>query len=384
MKKKLLILIIISSLLLTGCWNIREVSDLGVAVALGIDLLEDDTLEVTAQVLVPRMLNSTGTQENSVITFSGTGKTIFEILRKLTNISSRKIYLAHVQLIVIGEGLAKSGIFQTIDFLERDHEFRRQALVVLSKDITAKEILDIESRFESLPAMNIVGVIENNIHVGTSRKVNLLNLFNEINSQGRNLVLPVISTRSGESPKLIKDLEAEGAGVLRENKLEGFLNSIENRGFLWVINELEGGILVVPSLEDHEKLIAMEILSARSEMDVLIKNSQLTLSVTVKHAGSIGEQQVSTDLTTKEMVDYLEKRQEEVIKREIQMAFSKAQDEFKSDIFGFGEIVRKNYPDIWKDAADHWDDIFSDLPVEINVTSKLEGSGQILKPSKNE
>ncbi len=384
MKKKLLILLIISSLLLTGCWNIREVSDLGVAVALGIDLLEDDTLEVTAQVLVPRMLNSSGTQENSVITFSGTGKTIFEILRKLTNISSRKIYLAHVQLIVIGEGLAKSGIFQTIDFLERDHEFRRQALVVLSKGITAKEILDIESRFESLPAMNIVGVIENNIHVGTSRKVNLLNLFNEINSPGRNLVLPVISTRSGETPKLIKDLEAEGAGVFRENKLKGFLNSNETRGFLWVINELEGGILVIPSLEDHEKLIAIEILKAYSKMDVQVKNSQLTLSVTVKQSGRIGEQQVSTDLTTKEMVNYLEKMQEEVIKREVLLAFSKAQNEFKSDIFGFGEIVKKNYPEIWKDISNHWDDHFSDLPVEIHVTSKIEGSGQLQKPSKNE
>lgn len=382
--EKRLILIIILCLFLTGCWNSREASDLGVAIAMGIDLIEDDLLEVTVQVLVPRMLESESLEENAVITFNATGSTIFEILRKLTNISSRKIYIGHIQIIVIGETLAKSGIDQMADFFARDHEFRRQALVVLSKDVSAKTVLETRSIFEAIPAMNLVGVIENNVHVGTSRKMNLLQFFAEINSKGHNLVLPSISPRFNETPKIVRDLEAEGLGVFKDGMLVGFLNGQENRGYLWVIGELSGGILVIPAPDDQNKLIAMEILRMNSHMDVKIKNNQLTLIVTVEEYSNIGEQQTNTDLTTEEMIKYLQDKKSELIKNEIQLAFSKAQVEYQSDIFGFGELVRKNHPQIWKEVEDRWDEVFATLPVEINVSTKVERSGQLLKPSKNQ
>lgn len=109
----------------------REVNDLGVTVAIGLDLIEDELLELTVQVVIPRRLAQEGYEKNAVVTYSTTGRTVFEAFRKMTAISSRKLYIGHIQLIVLGESLAKGGIFETIDFFERDHEFRRQAQILV-------------------------------------------------------------------------------------------------------------------------------------------------------------------------------------------------------------------------------------------------------------
>lgn len=52
MKKMVLLSLFILSLLLTGCWNARELNELGLTLVVGLDLVDDKVL-ITAEVVNP-------------------------------------------------------------------------------------------------------------------------------------------------------------------------------------------------------------------------------------------------------------------------------------------------------------------------------------------
>lgn len=385
MKKAILLLMVIVQVItFTGCWNRREVNDLVVALALGIDLTEDEELQVTVQAVVPRKLGLEGTEGNATVTYTEVGPTFFEALRKLSTATSQKVYIGHIQLIVFSESVAEHGIQKLIDFMERDHEFRRQANIVVTKDMSAKELLEIESIYETLPAVHIVNTLENNDAVGFSRDMVLLDLLEEYNTPGKHLVVGIITKRGPEDPKYVKELRTQGTAVFSGEHLVGFLTPYQTRGYLWVIGGLQSLILVVPHYEDPQNLVSLETIRTQSKMDVEVRNGQIILKVSIKEEGNIGGQQGIFDKTEAMDIKFLEQEKERLITKEVTEIFQIAQDQFGVDFFGFGQLVYKKYPKLWEEIKEDWDDIFANSPFEIEVEAKIRGTGQILAPSSPE
>ena len=136
--KKCMFVLLILSVLLTGCWDRRELNELGITLALGIDKVEDE-YQVTAQVVVPSEISTKSSTGRSPVTlFHANGETVYEALRKLTKNSPRKIYPGHLRMLVIGEDLAEEGIGESLEFLSRDWELRSDFYVVIAKDLTAE------------------------------------------------------------------------------------------------------------------------------------------------------------------------------------------------------------------------------------------------------
>ncbi|SET23688.1 spore germination protein KC [Natronincola peptidivorans] len=380
----LLVLVLLQIITLSGCWNNREINDMVIALAFGIDMTEEKEIQLTVQTVIPRKLGQDGAEGNATVTYTEVGSTFFEAIRKLTTVSSHKIYIGHIQLIVFGESVAKDGIQKIIDFLERDHEFRRQAVPVVTKDMSAKELLEIGSIYEALPAVHIVNMIRNNDAVGFSRNMILLDLFEEYNSLGNHLVMGLIAKRGVDVPQHVKGLRVQGAAVFSGERLVGFLNSYETRGYLWVVDELDSLILVVPHKEDPEKLVSLETIRTQSKMDVAIIDNEILLKVVIKEEGNIGGKQGPYDQTDVAGIRYLEKEKEKLITHEVTDVFDIAQNQFKVDFFGFGTLIHKKYPQLWKEIEEDWDEIFTKCPVEIKVETKIRGTGQIFAPSSSE
>lgn len=147
-------ILIILNFILTGCWDKRELNELAITLALGIDKVEgEDEYEVTAQVVVPSAVSmKDGTGGTAVTLFTENGETVYEALRRMTKVSPRKIYPGHLQMLIIGEELAKEGIGESLDLLARDWELRPDFYVVVAKDVTAREILNVTTDLESIPA----------------------------------------------------------------------------------------------------------------------------------------------------------------------------------------------------------------------------------------
>jgi spore germination protein KC len=138
--KAFLMLLCICLLLLSGCWSSRELNELAITVAVGIDKAEDGII-VTVQLINSGDIQAkTPTNGPSVTTFSIKASSVMEGLRKITTKSPRKIYLSHLRMLVISESMAEDGIAEVLDFFARDHEVRTDYFVVVAKNTKASNV----------------------------------------------------------------------------------------------------------------------------------------------------------------------------------------------------------------------------------------------------
>ena len=61
-----------------------------------------------------------------------------------------------------------------------------------------------------------------------------------------------------------------------------------------------------------------------------------------------------------------------------------AQEEFGSDIFGFGNVIHRKNPSYWKTVEKEWDEEFKELNVEIQVKSEIRRKGNSTQPITKE
>lgn len=383
--KKVIILFLLCLVLTnsTGCWDNRDITDVSIISAVGIDRTSDNKIEYTVQIVKPDTISAQaqGSSDDATWTFSSTGETVLEAVRNTLSTVNLKVLNSFSDLIVIGEDIAKEGIVDVLDFFKRDHETNRKGYVLIAKGITAKEVINAKSELESIPAYHIASSIENTKALPILKEIIVIDLLIEMGSPGINPVIGVIQAIDGKKGEMkVKDLKVEGGAVFKKDKLVGWLNPIETRGYLFVVDEFKNGIINIPNPQDTSKRVSIEIKKAKSEIDVQLDGGQPVLLIDLKIESNIGEQQGSGDLTTDDMVKEIEKEIVNSIEAEIRNTVQLAQREFKSDIFGFGTVMHRKYLDFWNTVKDNWDSEFAKASVEIKVEATVRQSGLIKEP----
>ncbi|HWI50394.1 MAG TPA: Ger(x)C family spore germination protein, partial [Rummeliibacillus sp.] len=188
--KKCMFVLLILSLFLTGCWDRRELNELGITMAIGIDKVEDE-YQITTQVVVPSEISmKTSTGRSPVTLFQAKGKTVYEALRKISKISPRKIYAGHLRMLVLGEDLAEEGIAKSLDLLSRNWELRSDFFVVIAKDMTAGEVLNVTTPIENIPANKMFSTLKMSEDTWAATQGFILDdLITNLTSDGKEAVL---------------------------------------------------------------------------------------------------------------------------------------------------------------------------------------------------
>lgn len=145
--------ILLGAALLGGCWNRRELDTLAIVAGLGLDRdVETGKIQLTAQIIKPGEVKTVkvggaggggggGGKASAVWVIKSTGDTVFDAVRNMVTQSSRKLYFAHNQIIVIGKKTAEQGVWPLLDFFVRDHEIR-WTIWVLVADGKASDVLE--------------------------------------------------------------------------------------------------------------------------------------------------------------------------------------------------------------------------------------------------
>lgn len=388
-KKLLAIFIILQIIFLTGCWSSRELNSLAIAVCIGIDKVESG-YSLSVQVINPKTIASQKpTSETPVIIYSETGNDIFEMLRKLTTQCPRKIYASHLRMVIFGEEVAKEGVQDFIDFLARDHEFRTDFYFVVAKGTTANKILSTLTQLESIPAMDIyesLKVSEKNW--APTKAIRIIELVNSILADGKNPVLSGIeftegaansnSTDALKQSNSIKKLTYTSLGAFKKDKLVGWLNENESKAYNYILGNIKS-TAGYANYGDKVK-ITFEVITAKSKMKASLINGKPAIDVEIELKQNVGAVEGEFDVSKEENKTILNKLSEKKVKLICEKVVNKAQNEYKTDIFGFGEVIRRKYPKLWKKIKADWDNEFAKLPVNITVKAETKQLGQITKP----
>lgn len=383
-------LVLCSLLLLAGCWNRVEIEERAVVAALGVDkAAEEGKVEVTAQIIKPgEIATARGGGSRSgeaVAVYTDTGRDLFDALRNLARQVGRKLFLTEMAVVVIGEDMAREGIGSVIDFIRRDPEPHKRAWLLVSRG-RAREVLETKVPTEKVWGFGLNKMIKAARVHGKAPKVDVLDFEKAVKSKTTCPVATGIKI-AGEERKPVKEAVAPGkkpvlagTAVFRGYRLTGWLDQIETRGMLWVKGEVQSGIIVVPSPKDGDKPIALEIIWAGSEIEPVISDGRVTVTVKVKEESNIGE--VSPDrvvISKPGVIETIEAGQRAAIEREVLAAVAKAQ-ELNADVFGFGEAVHRKYPREWQQLEKMWDELFPVLDVRVEVDAKIRRTGMITDP----
>lgn len=379
-KRKLLALLLLLfsvALFTTGCWNRKELDKLGIVSAIGIDKGEDGKVKLSVQIIKPESLKKGGgggEKEKPVIILSSTGDTVFDAIRNFVAKSGRKLFHPHNSVIVLGEKMAREGVLPVIDWFNRDHEMRPLAWVMVTKG-EASDIILAKSELENIPGQQIDMMLQDYGAVSKAVPVHLLEFYDKLTSESGHPVLGRIQVK--EEIDKTSAFEFKGAGVFRKDKLIGWLDPLETRGYLWIWDKVKSGIITVPCPENENKLVSLEIIKAGSKIKPEFKEGKVSCRIEVKVQSNLGESMCNENLAKPETIAILEEEQRKAVEQEIKTLVKQAQEEFKVDILGLGAVTMRKYPGEWKELKDRWEEEFPQVEVEVEVSSKINLIGMV-------
>lgn len=385
---KLILILLLILCLCTSCWNRRELNDLSIAMALGIDKAKEDHYQISIQVVLPEEAKEPS-YYTPVKIYSEKAKSLFEAFRRMTTEVPRKVYLPHFRIMVIGEDLAKEGITDILDMLIRDHEFRSDFYIIVSKDgYTAKDILEVMTPFEKIPSQEMFSILETSETAwAPTVGVKLDDLINNLKAEGKEAVLTGVTIEGkGDTKSKSKDnveklkpngvIKMSDIAVFKGDKLVGWLNEKESKGYNYLSNNVVSTVGAV-NCPDADGTFIVEIKKADTKIKSKIKDSKPEINISASISANIGEARCNLDLENEKTVQKLQSSLEKQVKDVLSSSVKAAQEDMESDIFGFGENIHKSHPKEWEKLKDNWENEFKDLTVTYDVKANIKLTGTI-------
>ncbi|MFF5400392.1 Ger(x)C family spore germination protein [Peribacillus butanolivorans] len=386
------IMLIVFLLFTTGCWNRRELNELAITLAIGLDSTKDGQYLVTAQVVNPGELatgkGGGGSGGSPTIIYQAKGETVFEAIRKMTKESPRKIYPSHLRALVIGESLAKKGIGKPLDLLSRDWELRSDFYIVVAKGMRAAEILKVPTSLEKISANQIFEALKvSDAAWAATSFVQLDDLIADIVSEGKQPVLTGIQAdiKGDEETSLSKQnvemidpparLKLQELAVFNDDKLVGWLNEKQSGTYNVITNKEKSTVVNITCPKGG--IAVYEVKSSNTEMKGKIKNGKPEIDLNIRVEGNLGEVECPIDLTKTKTIEKLEEIFEKESKKLFINSIKQVQENDKVDIFGFGEAIHRADPEAWKKLKKDWDKSFEHVPVNIKVQGKIRNVGTV-------
>lgn len=379
--KKILLLCLLC-FIVTGCSNYRELNELGITSAIGIEKKEDK-FNLTIQVLDTNQSGDSKDNTPKFVIYNTEGNTIQEALRNIVNESSKRLYINHMQILLIDEKLANNGIEDVIDFFLRDPESRKQFLVLISKN-DIKEVLSTETLLEQINGKSIKERTKTNLkYLGSVSAITCGEMIADYINPNKEIVLPSIElieyeskeeeSSSGEEKTDIvpkKRLFLSNNAVFKGSKLITYLDSTDSIYY----NLIEGNINdTIITDEKDGKYTSIEIIDTK--VDTKVKENNIDIKI--KLNGSINDINYNVDLTKNSTIKEIEETFKNKLNSEIKDSISNIIDKYDSDIYGFKELIYKYDTKYFNDTNIELNKLNIKINTELTILYKGNGVDNI-------
>ncbi len=370
----LLISIIILLVFLSACWDYREIDDVSLVQVTSLDWEEENKEYILCIQSIEVKGIGQGVELNPKI-IEARGKTIVDAVRNLISVTAKAPYWGHVTMMIIGQDIANKGLEGLLDWIARNPEFQLTLHIFLSTEKTAKEILTRGNQIKMVEMIEY-RTIKDFRYVSKIPNITANKVINEVQSKELHTVIPTIKIVeiNGES-----FTEIAGSAYFKKGKLAGLLSPVDTMKFLFVTDQIGGGVLTIPTGETN-KYVTLDIFrsSTKTKIDFPEDDTQITLNI--KSIVNISEIDGIKDYTNKEGRKALKEMADSYLEKEIKNFIEEVQKDPGIDIFDFGNKIKKTHPRVWKKIDEDWDQIFKEVKVVVNSDIKIKGSQHITTP----
>lgn len=388
----------------TGCYDAKGIEELAYVVAIGLDISENDELELTFQFASPGLKGSSkgesaGASSQSKETTNTTVKcsSINSGISLINNHISKKANLSHCQVILISEKLAYNGISKYLDTFLDNIELRSNCNMIITKCRAKDYIANVNPALESLTARYYESSLKASNYTSYIVYVTLSEFYSRMKdtySQAYALlgdITPSSTNNSsvkinanyiaGENPIEDTDLiDNLGIAVFHGDKFVGELTGLDTICHSIVNNDLKECRLSIPSPFKSGNYLDLLLTSEKSpKISVSLINSSPLINVEtslVAYGLSLDE---NTSYSSEEALSLIQKYAEKYISNQISTYLYKTAKEYNSDICGFGKYVVTNYATLneWYDS--NWLEKYKNSFFNVNVNVIVKSGNTFTK-----
>jgi len=372
----MIFIIIFSCFLLSGCWNYREIDDLGIVAGVAIDEGFEKKYKFTIEVVYV-----SGGIESKVSSrvVSIEGNSVFEASRNAIAVTGKRLYWSHSKVLVVSKKIAEKGITKIVDWFIRDAETRSDAFILISNGETAHEIFDGVPMTEEIVSFELEETLLNNSHLSKAPKIKIWQFANCLAGEGISPKAPAIQIEK-VMDKIIPIIT--GTAIFKGDKLVGFIDGEETKYFLFIVDEVKGGVLTYEESEKREDgIIALEIFDNKTRIKPVVSGNDVEIDIKLKTVAAINEiSLIDVNFVNREEWRKLEAKIGKMLENNIKETIEKMQQQYSSDIFGFGKKVYEDNQKVWNSIGDRWDEVFQNLKVNIKADVSIKNSAVLSEP----
>jgi spore germination protein KC len=314
----------------------------------------------------------------------GKGETLQKAMLDTADYAQQSISWKHVVAVVLTSKMAEHGISGILDHLCRFRELHLNSYLLITKD-NLEDLLGSMPKIESgLPspiiALSLISQQNTHSKVVTIKDYVLAYLTKEVEP-----VVPLISIFNIKEKQQEKEIEYDykGLGAFKEDKLVGWLDENETRGLNFIYGIKNKGDLVLTGPEKSpDAEISVHDLIIESKITPTLQRGKPSISIKMQAEYDIGES-TSPIILNIEEVPKISMQVKAYIKAETESIIKKVQKELKADIFGFGRKIYQKYPKYWLQNKDHWDDLFINMDIKVEVKANLRDTDELSNSLKS-
>ena len=341
MKKLIIFLIILSTLMMTGCWDMIEIEDRIYPYTIGVDLNhnmdKEGKYEFTISYPNIAAIGKNATSDDPIFIIDDTANSIFELLHKLTTRLQRPIYLKLLNVVMVSEEVAKDSksMREIVDSLNRDFIISKNVQMLLVKD-SAKELLTtrLEPRRQQAIEGSLHGMLINRQESSLFIPINFINFIEEMDISDAAIV-PLASPGKEE-------IIISGGAILKNYRLIGYLKPMEVRA-LAIMNDEINKDTIDASYKGAD--LSVMITGVKSKKKLISEGENLKIKFEIELEGHIHSFILDRSMTieTEEMLEALQNAVAKNIKEDMDKLVEKVQKEYEVDVFNLRNFINSQF-----------------------------------------
>ncbi|SMQ64608.1 germination protein, Ger(x)C family [Bacillus sp. OV166] len=403
--KLLLLLVIVSTL--TGCWDHEELEDKAYVIGLGIDRSNHKgKIKVTMLLANPEVGSVQGgggstEKPREIITFVAND---FIAAKGTANaIISRNISYELLKILIISEEYAKDKNFiSTFSDVVMDKEIRMNSYLAISKEKASEYFVNNRPKMETRPHKYFQFMVNHGIENGFIPDSTLFRFFTSLERETDLFLAMYTTAERAKNPKIksedeyiagqlnatgeLDDTQFIGSAVFRNGVMIGKLNGQETRtiNILDDTTNIKDILMDIPDpFSNNHKQFAARVLKTKSnKVKMNVKGVRLKIDIMIPLKIEI--------MSNPSMVNYTEKKNQQIIKKQIAHHFKKVnerllkktQTKFKGSPFPLSMYARRYFGTIQEFKTFNWRKSYLNADIRVHPSIDIIDYGKQAKRTK--
>lgn len=348
------LLLLLTAAFCNGCSDRKEFNQLALAQTVAIDYQESQ-YQVTVQLIIPSAGSEDITSDHIWIV-DGQGVSVGDAIEQLARKAPREIYLDHLDLVLLGEGLLQHDVSQGLAYLKTQNVLRRRA-TLLTVQGNAGELLQAIPDLAEVDIYYLRNLVKDQRRQSKSSQV-LINDYDLQCSNGleETLVIPRVELEEKTT------LQFQGAALVHAGKLLRWVEPEWLDNYRW----MRGGqaVLTLKNENDDGQSITLHLKKKKCKWEV-VRQTPLCVRAKLEAQAYIVDDSRQSKALAIAQTEPLDQRIQQQLEQEVQkqitqwIAQCQTQD---GDVFHLGRWLSAWHSDVMQ--GQDWATVFSQMQIE--------------------